>query len=101
VNNNGGGNSNSIALGVGIGVGLPAVLIALVAWWFPRHPGRKADGVEEGSGTGSNKEKGNVTVRQAETAAGALSTGNTSSIPGGRGPVQYQSEPGNGGTAAS
>lgn len=32
-----GNSSNSIALGVGIGLGLPAVLVGLAAWLFPRY----------------------------------------------------------------
>jgi hypothetical protein len=28
--------SDKIALGVGIGVGIPTVVVALIAWWFPR-----------------------------------------------------------------
>ena len=32
-----GDNNSPIALGVSLGVGIPAVLVALLAWWFPRH----------------------------------------------------------------
>ena len=36
-NSSNGNGSNAIALGTGIGLGLPAVLLALIAWLFPRY----------------------------------------------------------------
>ncbi|KAF2181485.1 hypothetical protein K469DRAFT_752732 [Zopfia rhizophila CBS 207.26] len=35
---------NDIALGTGIGVGVPAILVAIAAWWFPRHHHRRKEG---------------------------------------------------------
>lgn len=41
-NGGGGGLSTSdkIALGCGIGIPVPALIVALLAWWFPRHQKR-------------------------------------------------------------
>jgi hypothetical protein len=61
-------SSDKIALGVGIGVGVPAMLIAFLAWWFPRsrrgnvgaNPGPEVSTPELSTvGLGANQE-GNI-----------------------------------------